>query len=142
MKVSTIRSEGLAHLSYLVSSDEDAFVIDPRRDCDIYLRLAEKQGVTIMHILETHRNEDYVIGSVELQNRVPSARIGHSSATSFHYGEDNLEDEDSFKIGDVHVTCLHTPVILTIACAMEYPTQASVTRFFYYSLRILCLLTK
>ncbi len=109
MKVSTIRSEGLAHLSYFVSSGEEAFVIDPRRDCNIYLELAVRDGSSITHIFETHRNEDYVIGSVELQNKVPDARIGHSAETSFKYGEDRLQDDDTFKIGNIKVTCIHSP---------------------------------
>ncbi|MFW9850196.1 MAG: rhodanese-like domain-containing protein [Candidatus Thorarchaeota archaeon] len=109
MMVSTIRSEGLAHLSYFVSSGEEALVIDPRRDCNVYLELAMREGSPITHILETHRNEDYVIGSVELQNKIPDVRIGHSAETSFKYGEDNLQDEDTFKIGRIKVTCIHSP---------------------------------
>lgn len=109
MKIETIRSEGLAHLSYLVSSEGEAMVIDPRRDCNIYVELASRESVDILHIFETHRNEDYVIGSMELQNIIPSARIGHSAATSFKYGEDKLEDDDTFKIGEMLLTCVHTP---------------------------------
>ncbi|MCK5264130.1 MAG: hypothetical protein KAR03_00855 [Candidatus Thorarchaeota archaeon] len=32
MRITTIRSEGLAALSYFVSSENEAVVIDPRRD--------------------------------------------------------------------------------------------------------------
>ncbi|MDF1539799.1 MAG: rhodanese-like domain-containing protein [Candidatus Thorarchaeota archaeon] len=109
MKIETIRSEGLAHLSYLVSSEGESMVLDPRRDCDIYVEHARRESVNILQIFETHRNEDYVVGSLELQNRIPSARIGHSAATSFKYGDDKLEDEDTFKIGKMLVTCVHTP---------------------------------
>ena len=61
-----IKSEGLAHNSYLVGSRGRAFVIDPRRDCDIYVEVARAHHLKITHIFETHRNEDYVIGSLDL----------------------------------------------------------------------------
>ena len=59
MKLTTIKSEGLAHRSYLLSDGEEAVLIDPRRDSQTYLRQAEKACTDIKYILETHRNEDY-----------------------------------------------------------------------------------
>ncbi len=109
MKITAIRSEGLSHLSYFISSQGEAIVIDPRRDCDVYVELANIEAVNILHIFETHRNEDYVIGSLELQNLIPSARIGHSDATNFKYGDDRLHDEETFSIGGFKVTVNQTP---------------------------------
>jgi len=109
MKIQTIKSEGLAALSYFVSSDNEALVIDARRDAAIYKHLADNADVEITHIFETHRNEDYVTGSLELQNLVPDARIGHSSQTNFQYGDDRIRDEESFQVGNMLITCLNTP---------------------------------
>jgi hydroxyacylglutathione hydrolase len=36
MKLQAIKSEGLAHNSYYLSDGDEAVVIDPRRDCEIY----------------------------------------------------------------------------------------------------------
>ena len=52
-----IKPEGIAHDSYLIGSENDAAVIDPRRDCQIYLDLAQQNGLKTRHIFETHRNE-------------------------------------------------------------------------------------
>ncbi len=84
-------------------------VIDPRRDCDIYIELATIESVDITYILETHRNEDYVIGSLELQNLIPSVRIGHSAATNFKYGDDRLQDDETLRVGKLVVRSIHTP---------------------------------
>jgi len=54
-----IKSEGIAHNSYLIGSENDAAVIDPRRDCQVYIDLAQQRGLKIKYIFETHRNEDY-----------------------------------------------------------------------------------
>ena len=109
MRITTIRSEGLAALSYFVSSENEAMVIDPRRDAAVYPNLAKESGVKITHIFETHRNEDYVTGSLELQSYIPDAEIGHSKETNFGYGDLNLSDGEEFKIGKLKVTCLNTP---------------------------------
>ena len=43
MKLKIIKSEGIAHSSYFLFDGEEAVVVDPRRDCQIYPRLAEKE---------------------------------------------------------------------------------------------------
>lgn len=108
MSLKIFESKGLAHYSYYLSDKGEAIVVDPRRDCDVYVRTAETNCTKIKYILETHRNEDYVIGSLELQNLI-DAEIGHSKETSFEYGDLRLEDGDSLQIGDLEVRVIHTP---------------------------------
>ncbi len=109
MRIRTIKSEGIAALSYFVSSRREAMVIDPRRDAAIYKQLADEDDVEITHIFETHRNEDYVIGSLELKAMVPESRIGHSNQTNFHYGDDSIADGETFTIGKMSISCIQTP---------------------------------
>jgi hydroxyacylglutathione hydrolase len=109
MRITTIRSEGISALSYFVSSEGQAIVIDPRRDASIYYEFATHEDVKIVYIFETHRNEDYVIGSLELQSMVPDAEIGHSNATSFQYGDHSLANHETFNVGKMHLTCIKTP---------------------------------
>ena len=108
MRLHTIKSEGLAHNSYLLSDGNEAAVIDPRRDCRIYKQLAMKECVKIKYIFETHRNEDYVVGSTNLQN-ITEGEICHSKELDFRYGDHNLSDDDTFKIGKLKIKCLYTP---------------------------------
>lgn len=84
-------------------------VIDPRRDVEIYRQLAIEEGVEIVHIFETHRNEDFVTGSLELQAIFPDARIGHSNQTNFQFGDDSISDSETFTVGKMKVTCIQTP---------------------------------
>ncbi len=102
-----IKSEGLAHLSYFVASENEAFVVDPRRDCDVYIELAYKSDATIKYIFETHRNEDYLIGSVELAQD-GNAQIYHGSGLDYKFGN-VVEDDQEFTIGTLKVKALHTP---------------------------------
>lgn len=108
MKLKVVKSEGLAHNSYFFSDGNEAVVVDPRRDCEIYAQLAKEECIKIKYILETHRNEDYVVGSLELQN-MTEAEIGHSNALPFKYGEHNLSDRDVLNVGSLRIKVLYTP---------------------------------
>jgi hydroxyacylglutathione hydrolase len=102
-----IKSEGIAHNSYLIGSENYAAVIDPRRDCQIYIDLAQQTGLRIKYIFETHRNEDYAIGSVEL-NHFTKAEIYHGPGLDWKYGN-TLREGQQFQIGKLRLTAIHTP---------------------------------
>lgn len=102
-----VRSEGLSHNSYFVADSGEAAVIDPRRDCDVYLDLATSSGSRITHIFETHRNEDYVTGSPELAARTGAA-ILHGRALGFPFGRP-VSGQDRFRVGRLELEVLETP---------------------------------
>ena len=102
-----IVAEGLAHNSYMVGSGSRAAVIDPRRDCEVYTGIARRNNMTITHIFETHRNEDYVIGSLELKERT-GAEIFHGVHTAFAYGSP-VKEGDQFTIGTLELEIRETP---------------------------------
>lgn len=106
MFIKKVKSEGLAHLSYLIGSEGSAAVVDPRRDCEVYLDIARANEVTIEFILETHRNEDYVTGSRELAS-LTGAPILHGD-NAFGYGQLISEGEE-LAIGKVKLRALSTP---------------------------------
>jgi hydroxyacylglutathione hydrolase len=102
-----IKTAGIAHNSYLIGSGSDAAVIDPRRDCQIYIDFAQQKGLKIKHVFETHRNEDYVIGSFELNN-VTGAEIYHGPGLDWRYGN-TLRDGQEYKIGRLRLRAIQTP---------------------------------
>ena len=102
-----LKSKIVSHLSYFIGSGNNAFVVDPTRDIQQYLELAKKHGVNIKYIFETHRNEDYVIGSLELAKNT-GAEIFHGSWPEFKYGK-VAENGDEFRVGTLKVTVLATP---------------------------------
>jgi hydroxyacylglutathione hydrolase len=108
MHFELIASKGLAHNSYFLADGGEALVVDPRRDVQIYLDLAKRACAKITYIVETHRNEDYVIGSVELQ-MLTDAEIAHSKETPFKYGEHQLVDGDVLNVGRFRIEALYTP---------------------------------
>ena len=108
MRLEAVKSRGLAHASYYVSDRGEAAVIDPRRDIQEYLKLAAEDCAEIRYVFETHLNEDYVAGSLELKDAT-GAEICHSGETRFGYGDHDLADGDTFRLGHLRLECLHTP---------------------------------
>ena len=108
MFIHRIESPGLAHWSYYLEDGGEAVVIDPRRDVAAYTGLARSRGARISTILETHRNEDVLAGSVELAART-GADIYHADGElDYEYGT-AVRDGQSFTFGAFDLEALHTP---------------------------------
>lgn len=108
MMLEVVTSKGLASNSYFLADGEEALVVDPCRDCIVYAQLAEQECVEIKYVVETHRNEDYVVGSLELRD-MTGAEIAHSKELPFKYGEHSLSDGDILNIGNLRIETLYTP---------------------------------
>ena len=68
--VVTIETAGLGDRSYLIHDGTQALVVDPQRDIDRVLAVAQARRVQITHVLETHIHNDYVTGGFALASRV------------------------------------------------------------------------
>lgn len=71
MLLERIYDEDLAQASYFIGCQAlgEAIVVDPRRDVHEYLALAEKNGMRIVAVTETHIHADYLSGTRELAAR-------------------------------------------------------------------------
>lgn len=109
MFLEKIKSDGLAHLSYFLGSGSEACVIDPRRDIDVYLDLAHRKGMQIVHIFETHRNEDLVSGAAAL-SKVTGAKVWHgpNPAEPIAYAN-TVNQGQTFDVGSVRIEAIETP---------------------------------
>ena len=77
----------LAHASYLIGSDGEAAVVDPQRDVDQYIEEAERQGLKIKFVVETHLHADFVSGHHELAERVGAKIVfGAKAGVTFEHG--------------------------------------------------------
>lgn len=107
----TVRTEGLAQLSYFLADDTArvAAVIDPRRDVEVYLELARRHEVRITHALETHIHADFVSGARILAERT-GARVCVGRSDAYGYSPDRLlDDGDEVAVGELTLRVFHTP---------------------------------
>ncbi|MGC9360104.1 MAG: MBL fold metallo-hydrolase [Anaerolineae bacterium] len=101
-------SDGLAHYSYLVGDGGRGVVIDPHRSVDVYLAAAAKAGLEIVAVLETHRHEDFVVGSTALA-QATGAPIWHADAhLDYAYGQ-AVRDGQTWQLGPLKLEAMHTP---------------------------------
>lgn len=106
--VTVIDTSSLGDRSYLIDDGHVAAVIDPQRDIDRVLELAESRGVRITHVLETHIHNDYVTGGLELA-AVTGAQYVVAAADHVHYDRHAVADGDVVRIGTFSLAVLHTP---------------------------------
>jgi hydroxyacylglutathione hydrolase len=103
-----IKTPGIAHAAYVLGNKGEAVVVDPRRDIDEYLRVAREQSLAITHVLETHRQEDFVLGSAELA-RVTGAKMVNGQHELFGHGDIRVADGQEFSVAGLRLRALHTP---------------------------------
>ncbi|WP_375206045.1 rhodanese-like domain-containing protein [Hyphococcus sp.] len=109
MFIEKIKTDGLSHLSYLVGAGGKAAVIDPRRDCDLYVEMAAARGCRITHVFETHRHEDIISGAPVLKE-MTGAAVFHGPDTDGEvvYAE-TVREGDEFEFGSLLIKVLQTP---------------------------------
>jgi len=98
----------LAHASYMLASGEEAVVVDPQRDVDIYLQAAEEHGIKIRHIFETHLHADFVSGHKELAART-GATIYIGARAEARFPHVNVQDGFELRAGKLRIGVLETP---------------------------------
>jgi hydroxyacylglutathione hydrolase len=108
MDVSIIETSGLGDRSYLVAHQGIAVVVDPQRDIDRVLTLAEDRRVRITHVLETHLHNDYVTGGLEL-SRTVGADYAVPAGDEVDYSRRAVADGDIIDAGPIQLEALHTP---------------------------------
>jgi hydroxyacylglutathione hydrolase len=120
-----IFDEKLAQYAYLIGCQQtgEALLVDPERDIDRYLDIAEDEGLEIVGVAETHIHADFLSGAREFAERFDTTlylsdegdenwkyewtQAPNESGES--YDVEWLYDGDTFTIGNVEITALHTP---------------------------------
>ena len=98
----------LAQASYMIGSDGEAAVVDPRRDVEIYLDEARERGLVIRHVIETHLHADFVSGHRELAERT-GAKIYFGARAGAAFEHVPVRDGDEIRVGRVTLRFLETP---------------------------------
>jgi glyoxylase-like metal-dependent hydrolase (beta-lactamase superfamily II) len=108
MDVSILETSGLGDRSYLISDGAAAVVVDPQRDIDRVLALADERRARITHVLETHLHNDYVTGGLEL-SRTVGAEYVVPEGDDVGYPRRAVTDGDVIDAGPIRLEVLHTP---------------------------------
>ncbi|MGM1017195.1 MAG: MBL fold metallo-hydrolase [Actinomycetota bacterium] len=107
----------LAQASYLIGCQRtgEAIVVDPRRDVQVYLDLAAKNGLTITAVTETHIHADYLSGTTELAARTGAAMyVSDEGGPDWEYGTGfqnatRMRHGHTIALGNILLEAVHTP---------------------------------
>jgi len=118
-----IYDEKLAQAAYLFGCQKtgQAIVFDPLRDVDRVIDLAAAHGLKLVAVAETHIHADFVSGARELAERGAHVYVSGEGGPDWQsrwvtqkagggaYAHTILRDGDSFSLGGIEFTALHTP---------------------------------
>ncbi|MBU3660777.1 MAG: MBL fold metallo-hydrolase [Flavobacteriales bacterium] len=108
MKIEQIYTGCLAQGAYYVTSNGEAFIIDPLREIQPYLDRLSADGVTLKYIFETHFHADFVSGHLDLSKKT-NAPIVYGPNAKPEFDAIIAEDNQVFEIGAIKIKVLHTP---------------------------------
>lgn len=98
----------LSEAAYYIESEGKAAVIDPLRDIETYLQLANERNASIQYIFETHFHADFVSGHLDL-SKATGATIVYGPDTETNFSIYKARDGENFQLGNVTIEVLHTP---------------------------------
>ncbi len=102
--------ECLSHASYLIGDEGTgrAVVVDPQRDVAEYVADAEKYGLRIELVIETHFHADFLSGHLELA-KATGATISYSAVAETEFESRGVSDGERLSLGEVTLEFRHTP---------------------------------
>ena len=108
MKIEQIYTGCLAQGAYYITSNGEAAIIDPLREIQPYLDRAERDGVKIKYIFETHFHADFVSGHIDL-SKATGAPIIYGPTANPEFDALIATDGQEFRLGNITIKALHTP---------------------------------
>ena len=104
----------LAQASYLIGCQQNgtAIVVDPVRDVQRYLDLAQQEGLKIVAVTETHIHADFLSGSRELAAQTGAALyLSDEGGPEWQYAfnHESLHDGSEIRLGNIVLKAVHTP---------------------------------
>jgi hydroxyacylglutathione hydrolase len=108
MYIQQLYTNCLAEAAYYIESNGEAAIIDPLRETDPYIELAESRGAKIKYVFETHFHADFVSGHIDLARKT-GAEIVYGPTAKAGYDIYVAADEEVFALGEITLKLLHTP---------------------------------
>lgn len=129
MQVRQIKLSKMETFCYLVGDETSrtCALIDPAFDTDRLLAMAQDEGYTITHVINTHRHADHCAGNADIIAATGAKLLAHEKDAR-HLGklingalsrlvggrpspraDVHLQDNDTIAIGETVLQVLHTP---------------------------------
>lgn len=108
MDLEVFVTPGLGDNTFLVISGDEAALVDPQRDAWRFLAVAEKRGVRVGAVLETHVHNDYISGAHEVR-AATGADIVAPAKGRYAFPHTPAEEGVEVRVGDLVLRAWETP---------------------------------
>jgi glyoxylase-like metal-dependent hydrolase (beta-lactamase superfamily II)/rhodanese-related sulfurtransferase len=109
MKIEQIYTGCLAHGAYYIESNGEAAIIDPLREVQPYIEMAERRNAKIKFVFETHFHADFVSGHKDLAEKTGAAIVYGPTTMPTGYNKYVAYDGEIFPLGNAKIRLIHTP---------------------------------
>ncbi len=109
MKIEQIYTGCLAQGAYYIESKGQAVIIDPLREVQPYIEMAERRGADIKYVFETHFHADFVSGHIDLAKKTGAQIVYGPTEMTTGFECIKAQDGQVFQIGEISITLIHTP---------------------------------
>lgn len=109
MRFEQLQIGSMANFTYIIGDEKsgEAAVVDPHGEINRVLSVAEKNGLEVTYIVNTHTHWDHVAGNEELKEKTGATVVSHPAGTAPR--DRTVEEGDEFRVGNVAIRILHTP---------------------------------
>lgn len=110
--VKQLQRVGKGCLAYLIADGGKAIVVDPHRHVEPYVALAERLGVTITHVFDTHLHADHISGGRLLADRTGATYLIEAhDAEGAKFAYEAVEPGQTLTLGNTEIKLmpLYTP---------------------------------
>lgn len=99
---------GKGCISHIIGSNGEAVVIDPTYPAAKYVEFAQKEGLKITKVIDTHQHADHVSAAKELA-QVAGAKLYFSKLEEYKLESEKVEDGNIIPFGTKQLRAIHTP---------------------------------
>lgn len=99
---------GKGCLSYIIGSNGEAVVIDPTYPPSKYIEFAQREGLKITCVIDTHQHADHVSAAKDL-SQMTGAKLYLSKLEEYKLESQQTVDGDTISFGSKQLKAIHTP---------------------------------
>ncbi len=108
MDIEVFVTPGLGDNSFLLTSGDEALVVDPQRDAWRFLEAADSRRARVRAVLETHVHNDYVSGAHEIR-AAHGAELVLPADGGYEFAHRGAREGEEVRVGDLRVVAMATP---------------------------------
>jgi glyoxylase-like metal-dependent hydrolase (beta-lactamase superfamily II) len=99
---------GKGCLSHVIGSNGEAVVIDPTHPAKKYIEFAQKEGLKITKVIDTHQHADHVSAAKDLA-QMTGSKLYLSKLEEYKIDSEKIEDGNIIQFGSKRLRVIHTP---------------------------------